>query len=274
MLFFIFLLASLFSSAQPDELRPEKRYRFSIGIGFQSFIYWGTNVLEDASNPECYIQMYQTENYKLDYKNFNTSKMFNMNAGVNWINSEKYILHQGFSVFFGNFSDRYKLTITDIGNGIPAYYPIDGYTTANTAIGSEGALIYEGEIGGIATSVNVKKKLNNGFALGAGTYVSYLGSHDIKDWQVQGYAPFYDYRGSALSSTIQLGISGNFSWTFNFLQLYLNLGQNILTLKAENKKGNTYYKTGKLGFSHNFDYRFPLTFEAGISLSFDQIKNN
>jgi hypothetical protein len=183
-------------------------------------------------------------------------------------------LYQGFTVFWGNFTDKYTLTITDIGDSTSAYYPIDGFTTDNTSIGSEGVLTYNGGIGGVATSVNLRRKLKHGFALGAGIQMNYFGSHDINHWQREGYAPYYDYRASAVSNTVQLGVSGNFSWTFNFLQLYLNLGQTITTIKADDEKGNTYYKTGKLSLSHNFDYRFPLTFEAGLALSFDQIKRN
>ena len=274
-LLFVFLVSACSIQAQ-------NKYRFAVGGGFHSLMFWGFRSFENVVVPtgpnSDYYTIYQKETYNLNYKNYSKAINYSYGFSVNWLNREKFMLGQRFSFFKGNLTDGIILELVDIGDGFSLD---DYYDASNVNVGSTATIIYKTEIVGLSTALVLYKRMKNqNLQLGAGVYCTAFSSRDswwtgVNNSIQEGYRPKYGSRGSGYYGTKQIGVSINLIWNWKFVQGYVHIGNSVLTAKKESKKG--YYEwDGEIRIfptSHNFDYRFPLTFETGIALSFDRIKN-
>lgn len=245
-------------------------------------MFWGLHDFKDVVCPAQYdvLRIYDQEKYNLNYKNFSGSIDYSFGFSVNWINRKRVMVSQRFSYFKGSWNDGLELTLTDIGDGSLAYYPMTEFSSANVGIGSVACLNYRSEISGFSTSlVFYLPSAVKSIQIGAGINFNMFGSDDTW-WRgkemaiIEGYRPAYLERGSSYYGTQQLGLSVNAIWSWKFIQVYLNLGNSFLTTKKDENKGQWYGDFNFFPTSHNYDYRFPLTFETGIALSFDRIKKS
>ncbi len=279
LLLFIFIIAALGSTAQ-------NKYRFSVGGGFHSMMFWGLRDFEDVvcpTNNEVY-RIYEQEIYNINYGNFLTSKNYSMSFSVNWMNQDQWMLKQSFSFFKGTLRDEVRLTLTDHGLDTTVYYPGNTYTSSNVTAGNVTDMSSTYSLQGYSTSLIALRKtrcdnLKLGFGLFFVRYFSYDGWNQNPNYELglTGYRPISIIRATGNYFSNQLGLSLNLNCSWKFFDFYLNIGNSIVTTEREEKKGYIEWQWNLEPFnffpsSHNFDYRFPLTFETGIALSFDKIK--
>lgn len=261
-------------------LQAQHKYRFSVGGGFHSLMFWGFRSFEGVNCPADYsvLRIYNTEKYTVDYRNFSSSVDYSYGFSVNWVNRKNILISQRFSYFKGTLHDGLRLELTAVGDGTLAYYPLSQFNASNTGVGSGAALTLDSELTGYATAlVCYTNSAIKNVQVGGGVYFSAFLSHDLwwnsaENVIEEGYHPVYLDRGSGYYGTQQIGLSANLIWSWKFIHCYLNLGNSIITTKKAENKGKWYGKFTFFPTSHNFDYRFPLSIETGIAVSFDKIK--
>jgi hypothetical protein len=259
----------------------QNKYRFSVGGGFHSMMFWGLRDFKDVEAPQGadVNRVYQNERYNLDYKNFVGSTDYSFGISVNWFNKEGWILSQRISCYLGQLTDEINLELIDIGDGsTTVYYPIPEFNSSNVGVGTMANVRYQSEIFGGLTSLVLLRKINpRNIAVGGGVYYTVYQSMD-RWWNgkdailSEGYHATYMERGKGVYTSSHIGISLNATWNWKFIQCYVNVGNSIFTTKKEENKGKWYGDFTFFPTSHNFDYRFPLSFETGIALSLDKIK--
>lgn len=277
-LIFIFLLIELNSFGQ------ENKYRFSIYAGQHSLIFTGFKTFDNVVCPsdDDVYRIYNEEVYQMDYRNFSSSKNYSFGFSVNWFERSNWSLAQSFSFFKGTFADRLHLTLKSHSEDT-VYHNSTIYNSTNVKAGSSSYISSYQDLFGYTTALVFYKKTNEkNFSFGGGIYWIFYGSDDY--WlqagdtrNGRGYKPGFLMRGSGFYATRQLGLSLNVKWKWKFIGCYANIGNTFLTTKKSENKGYYEWRSGLAPFhffptSHNFDYRFPLTIETGISLSFDRIK--
>lgn len=275
---FLILISPLISFSQ------EKRYRFSIDGGFHSMLFWGFKNFDNVNCPQDddVLRIYNQEVYTVKYQNFRTSVNYSFGFTVNWFERENWSLSQKFTYFKGEFNDGVQLILTD--------HSLDTldqnstkFNSTNVHTGNVSDLRTTEEIAGVSSALIFYKRTKiSGLSIGSGIQWSGFGSSDfwwngLDAYTMEGYRPSFSSRGSSFYSTSQLGISFNVKWTWKFLSIYFNLENAFVTLKRESKKGNFGWTDQEMPFhffppSHNYDYRFPLTFETGVSINFDPIR--
>lgn len=262
-------------------------YRFSIGGGFHSMMFWG---LKDFENKEvigfeydAIMRIYKSETYTIDYDNFRAAKQYTFNFGVNWFEKERWSLAQRVYSFNGEFTNGMTQTLTN-HSADTAYYPGNTYTSENVHTGNKTRLSYTTQLNGLGTSISFFKKYFNGkLQIGTGLYWMYYSARDTwyltpnNDFSTNGYRPSYIVRATGIYTTNQLGASITTIVSWNFLSFYTTIGNNFITLKKSANKGYWEWRDPSSSFhffptSHNFDFRFPLTFETGVMISFDKIQ--
>lgn len=278
----ITLILYLFSCV--TTIAQENKYRFSVYAGQHSLIFTGFKSFENVVCPkdDDVYRIYDEEVYNMDYLNFNSSRNYSFGFTVIWFERSNWSLAQSFSFFKGTFVDRLHLTLTSHSQD-STHYSSTVYNTTNVKAGNSSYITSSHELVGYTTSlVFYKKTKEENFSFGGGIYWIYYGSNDY--WQQavdtrngRGYRPVYLMRANSFYSTRQLGLSLNAKWQWKFLGCYINIGSSVLTTKKKENKGYSEWLWGLDPFhffptSHNFDFRFPLTIETGISLSFDRIK--
>lgn len=278
-LLFIFLSIKL-------GVKTQHNYRFSVGGGFHSMMFWGLRSFEDVVCPKednDVYRIYEHEVYNVDYGNFLTSKNYSINFSINWINQDTWLLKQTFSFFKGTFRDQVRLTLTGHGEDT-AYHPGNTYTSSNVTTGNVTDMSYITTFQGYSSSlIALRKTRNPRLKLGVGLFFIRYYSYDgwwqtpNNNFSATGYRPIYSIRANGNYFSNQLGLSLNLNWSWKLVEFYLNIGNSIFTTKKEDKKGYIEWKWNLEPYtffptSHNFDYRFPLTFETGIAFSFDRIK--
>ena len=267
---FILVLFNLSSFSQ-------ERYRFSVNGGFHSMMFWGRSFenIQEINSPD-FLRIYMYETYKIDYKNWQFAGMYSNGIGVNWFVRSKFEVKQTLDFYRGNFTDRINLTLTGASDPMTDYYYLDStYTKYNVQPGITGTTYMSSKLGGLTSSLFFSRTLKNRFILGLGISINYYGSRD----DLWNYGTGYYARGGLgraiwVNRTLQAGLKAEISYRIKFISLYGRIGQNFLTLKKNENKGHPLWPKGytRIPVSHNFDYRFPLTFETGISISFDRIK--
>lgn len=263
-----------------------ERYRFSVGGGFHTMMYWGLRDFENMPSGYDYssiMSIYKSETITVDYKNFASTKQYTFNFSVNWFERRNWSLTQRFYFFKGKFNDGMTQTLTS-HSADTTYYPGNTYTNANVITGNETTLTLKSELKGYGTSLFFYKKLFDGkLKIGAGAYwMNYncydgWGTSPKQEFTSTGYSPYYYIRARGYYFTNQLGIALSTVWSWKFISFYTTIGNNIVTIKKAENKGYHEWRQPTFNFhffptSHNFDFRFPLTFESGISVSFDRIK--
>jgi hypothetical protein len=267
-----------------NSIGQEKKYRFSIYAGQHSLIFTGFKSFDNVVCPkdDDVYRIYDEEVYQMDYVNFSSSKNYSLGFTVSWFERSNWSLAQSFSFFKGTFADRLHLTLLSHSQDT-VYHSSTVYNSTNVKAGSSSFISSNLELYGYATSlIFYKKTKEKNFSFGGGIYWIFYGSDDY--WlqagdtrNGRGYRPGYLMRASGFYSTRQLGLSLNVKWQWKFLGCYANIGNSVLTTKKTENKGYSEWRSNIEPFhffptSHNFDYRFPLTFETGIALSFDKIK--
>ena len=272
----ILLLSSSLSWSQD-------RYRFSVGGGFHSLMFWGLRSFDEVVlpvDPGDIGSIYDYEEYNLNYHNFRASFDYTFGFSVNWFNSNKIQISQNISFFKGNFEDGLTLELTDVGTPYADPYPISEFNSSNTGIGSVTSIRYRTEIVGIKSEIVVRYKLPEApFFVGGGIFITHFVAQDhwwngLENALVEGYRPNYYDRGSGSYFSRQLGLTVSFMYSWKFINVFINAGNSFMTLKKESMKGKWWGDYNFFPTSHNFDFRFPLTFETGIALSFDKIKKS
>jgi hypothetical protein len=270
LLLFILMITALSSPAQ-------NKYRFSVGGGFHSMMFWGLRDFEDVvcPNGSDFFKIYQNETYKLNYKNFQFSNQYVINFGVNWVTRSALEIHHSFSFYRGNFSDQIRLTLTE-ANGLAEYfYPDTNYNPTNVTAGIQGTTQSEQKFAGVSSKLVLNRLIGKNIWVGGGLGISYFGAMDDLWRKTDGYGAIVGLgRGRWSSTTVQAVLTASVSYRIKFIDVYFRLSQNVATLKKDENKGHEFWPVGYsiLPVSHNFDYRFPLTFETGIALSFDRIR--
>lgn len=274
---FILVLFNLSSFSQ-------ERYRFSVNGGFHSMMFWGRSFENIAvPNDNDVHHIYEHEVYNVVYKKFRSSGSYTFGFSVNWFNKPNWSITQDFGLFKGTLNDGMQQTLTETGTDT-VYHQNPTYNSTNVKTGNQTNLAYRTEVMGCKTSIIFLHRLQNkkNITLGGGVYWMTYSAKDywrspFENYTDQGYRPTHGFRASGVYLTRQLGISVNARWSWKFLAVYLNLGNNVITTKKSENKGYAEWIWSNPPFhffptSHNFDYRFPLTFETGISISFDRIK--
>jgi hypothetical protein len=275
---FLILISPLISFSQ------EKRYRFSIDGGFHSMLFCGFKNFENVNCPQDndVLRIYNQEVYTVKYQNFRASVNYSFGFTVNWFEREKWSLSQKFNYFKGEFNDGVQLILTDHSSDT-VHHQFTTFNSTNVQTGNISNLRATEEITGVSSALIFFKRTKiKGLSIGTGIQWNGFGSYDfwwngLDAYAKEGYRPSFSGRGSSYYSTSQLGISFNAKWSWKFLSIYFNLENAILTLKKNEKKGNFAWANKEMPFrffppSHNYDYRFPLTFETGISIKFDPIR--
>ncbi|MBK6951300.1 MAG: hypothetical protein IPH24_04455 [Crocinitomicaceae bacterium] len=262
----------------------ESKYRFSICAGQHSLIFTGFKTFDNVVCPkdDDVYRIYNEEVYQMDYVNFSSSKNYSLGFTVNWFERSNWSLAQSFSFFKGTFVDRLRLTLLSHSQDT-VYHSSTVYNSTNVISGNSSFISSNRELYGYSTSLVYYKKTNEkNFSFGGGIYWIFYGSDDY--WlraedtrKGRGYRPVYLMRATGFYSTSQLGLSLNVKWQWKFLGCYANVGNSVLTMKKTENKGYSEWRSSIELFnffpgSHNFDYRFPLSFETGIALSLDKIK--
>jgi hypothetical protein len=264
-------------------------HRFSIGGGFHSMMFWGLKDFENVqignenSVEHDYLsRIYRQETYTIDYRNFTSSKHLNFNLGINWIEKENWALCQRVYFFTGRFRDGMTQTLTDHSEEV--HYYTNPNAEIDITIGNSTTMTYTTWLTGYGTSLSFLRKYYVGkIKVGGGLYWVYSNASDIwqesidDEFQTSGYRPTYFYSSIEGYSTSQLGASITAILSWNFLSFYTTIGNNFITLKKSENKGHSEWRDPLASFhffptSHNFDFRFPLTFETGVMISFDRIK--
>lgn len=255
-------------------------YRFSIGGGFHSMMFWGLKDLKNVKSihQTDFFQFYPEETYNVNYTNFQFAPMYNLKFNVKWYNDNSFEWEQSFSLFSGKFHDELETTLIEF-NGVAindAYYPDSTINLNSVTNGVKATHFTQDKIQGFATGIIVRKKLRNQYYFGLGmSYYQYY-ARDDRWRKANGYSVVPGLgRGTVSYFTRQLSLDAEMSYRFHFISVYLRLGQTFLTTKNSSKKGHWRWNENgntKIPVSHNFDFRFPLTFETGITLSFDRIK--
>lgn len=257
-----------------------ERYRFSVGGGFHTMMYWGLRDLKDVKSylSNDFFQFYAEETYDVNYDNFQFVPMYKCNFNIVWFSREKFEIEQSFSFYSGPFEDRLETTLKN-HSGVPSgepFYPDSTVQLSDILTGVQATHYANDKLGGVSISLLLRKKLAHNFYFGLGMGYSYFGAHDDRWRKSSGYSVMPSLgRGSVVYTTKQLTIQSEISYRIRFISLYVKLGQTWLTTKKSDDKGHwawNYDGNTKIPVSHNFDFRFPLTFESGISVSFDRIK--
>lgn len=269
LLVFIFLASSLFVSAQ-------NKYRFAVGGGFHSMMFWGLRDFEDVVCPQSsdYSKLYENESYTLNYKNFQFSNQYTLNFGVNWIAKSDFEISQNFSFYKGKFTDEIENTLTS-HSGAPGSYYDTNFNATNVFIGAQGTVYSDREFGGIRSTISLRKSVAKNFWLGSGIGINFIQMSDELWHKSNGYSPMIGLsRGRRVDKTTQLVIAASVVYRLNFVEFYFSLTQGFVALSRIQKNPVESWHDGSevLPVCHNLDYRFPLTFETGITLSFDRIK--
>lgn len=258
----------------------DNQYRFSVGGGFHSMMFWGLKDLHDVQSfqQSDFFQFYPEETYDVNYENFQFAKMYNLNFSVKWYFIKDFEIEHRFSFYSGQFKDQLETTLTDY-SGIVAtnsYYPDSTKNINDVILGVNALHSIESKIGGISTSVLLTKKLSKNFYASFGIGYCHYGGRDDQWRKLNGYSVIPRIgRGTIVYTTKQLSLDFEFSYRYRFINFYARISQTFLTTKKDINKGHWAWNDigyNKIAVSHNFDFRFPLTFETGITLSFDRIK--
>jgi len=267
-------LTSCFGFGQQDTLN---RYKFSVSISAMSTLNYGFKSFNDLNlSPygESQLAVFKDEKYTVDYQNFNFSKDFDLQLSVNWLNSDKYILRQSFSVFIGKATERARLTLTTFGEktGVENVYPEYQYWADNLTVGYQSTYSIESNYYGIYNQFMLLKKFKNALNLG-------IGLSSVRRFRQEFYPIFdagylSDRPWDPLDSyyTRQLCISTQVEKSKDRFTGFLNFSQSVLILKKN--KGHAQVPKGEIeAVSNNLDYWFLLYIKAGLSFNFKSMNN-
>jgi hypothetical protein len=261
--------------------QPNKDYRFSFNMSFMSMMHWNLKDLKNVPGAEGeYYKVYETEEFDLNYEDYNFSK--GLNVGLSCIIFNKFQSY--FRVSCDVFNEKYKesmtYTLTNIGDGTlidngiysakysPEEVPL-GYTE-EVIFNDHDVISYGGSL-----SMHYFRRLRYGFKLGLGAFWLVYNRYDRYTVQneLEAFRPFISTKGRSYYSSKKLGASLELKKSFGRFQSFVNVGQTFLTTKKEENKGADEYRyyQSKAPLSQNLDFRFPLIIKIGVSVSFGNL---
>ncbi|MFT4602070.1 MAG: hypothetical protein ACI857_002256 [Arenicella sp.] len=241
-------------------------------LGFYSIMNSGVRSFEDVYRNDKDNSVYKTELYDIDYKNFTFSSGFHLKLGWNWIQKKRYSIRQTTSLAAEIYKEQVSFTLTNIGNGDSVSY--GGYYGGSIVEVGYNESAVSTNLGLAATQELLFLRNKENYSWGGGISYNFRSRND---WQFnRNISGVYIPNSRALSwgryFTHQLGLVFHIEKAFNRGMIYLNLNQQVLTLKKT--KGAEYFTNGNQlnPVSHNMDFRFPLLIQFGGSLQFGKNK--
>lgn len=237
-----------------------------------SVLNYGTRSFENVYRNEKLMAVYETEKYDIDYKNNTMSAGFQLGLSWNWINKKRFTIRQRTAVAFDIYREHVTFILVDIGNGDSvssgAYY---GESVVN--LGYQETAVASG-IGFTASQELLYLRNKDSWSWGGGISVNTRQRNDVMfNRRVGGvYIPNARALGYGQYFTHQLGVVLHAEKQYERLLLFINLNQQVATLKKQ--KGAKYFTDGNElnPVSHNLDFRFPVLINAGVSFQFAKVK--
>jgi len=247
-------------------------YRFQLDLSFQSILNYGTRSFSSLEKDNESVGKYQYEWYDIDYKNLTISNGFNLKFAVNWLNREKYVLRNSTSLFAEIYTEEVFYELVDFEIGDTAFFP-NPDIVEDVELGYSGSAIFQGISYGVTHEILFLRKFKNRLGVGAGLSYTMRARNDLPDY-TSAYAPVSSMRTRPGYWTKQLGVSFQIERSLDKWSWFINLNQEVLTVKKEENKGALFFSDpfSKFPISQNLDYRFPLIIQFGGSFHFGKIK--
>lgn len=270
-LFLLILMATLPGLGQST-------YRMFLKVGGYSVMYGGLNKLNTTLDASVEVDgvtenmLFQTEEYEIDYEDFQFSQGINGSIGINIAEGKRFKLSINGMFGYGTFNS--KTYVTRLNEGDNTVLGNSQNDIDKIRVEEESTVYHEGTelmYGGKLQFMFKNDVLDIGPFLG--TY-RHSRARELPSSAVN-YVPYGVGRMKHESATTQIYLGVNLEKRWDWFSVYFSVSQALLTAEGDANRGLT-NRPGEIKIiptGHNLDYRFPTLFELGINFSLAPIRN-